>query len=1095
MDSKVQKKVKNVFRLLLLVVWMQTGWSVNVSAALSGSRQAVEVSGISIHVKDATLDRVFSIIKEQTGYVFSYSKAIQEDTKRFTLDYDKIALEDVLRIISAEGNYQYRQVGKNISFKKLPENPNEESGVPARGDRKIEGRVTDAKTGEPLTGATIAIKELDGKGTVTDTNGKFALVLPEGRRTLVVSFIGYQPKELKITSASELDIRLSPNEENLNEVVVVGYGKKSSSDITSSITSLSAEDFNKGPATNINYLLQGKAAGVLITSDGDPSNSGSIIIRGTSTLRADGQSPLYVIDGIPSVGVVAPQDIVSINILKDASAAAIYGSRAANGVILITTRQGQQKEKSYVNFNAYTNIESVANRYEMMTADEYRNYLTSNGTAIDEGWDDGVSKDWQKEIMRTAVSRNYYLNLGGTGNGTTYDASINYLDQEGIIKTTNLKKLIARANVDRTILNNHLTLGMTANLTIASHDLLDFPFYTYRGMLTFLPTVNATDEDGVYKQDLDNKDPNPIAMINQTTLDQRDETIMASFRAAYNDLLLKGLDYHLTLSYSNDRIGRDSYISKEAEFNPGVNGEASRNTYLDNSLIFENYLSFNRKFGKHDFGGILGYSWQEDKNNNGFQSTNINFVSDATGYNNLGLGSSADGYKVDYGDEKMTSLRMISFYTRFNYSYGQRYILQASLRRDGSSAFGENNRWGLFPSVSGAWRIIGEKFMAGQNVFNNLKLRVGYGISGNSIGFDPLISRLRYGITGVAYYQGNSINAIGPVANANNDLKWEKTAMLNVGLDMAFFDSRLEVSAEYYNKLTSDLIWDYEVSSTQYLYSSLTANVGKMRNKGVELNISAVPVHKANFTWSTSLLLSHNKNVIESLSDDRFKMDYALTASDAIGAGQSGGSAQIIKEGYALGTFYTLRFAGFDENGQSLFYDADGNKTDSPIAPDDYFTAGDAQPKLQFSWSNGITYKKFSLDLMFSGVLGHDVLNATLAGLNYTSRASDYNMPKYVLDSNQPFNDTRSHFVSDRYIEKADYVRLQNLMLSYNFNLAEKSQVKNLNLYFSTNNLFTITGYKGIDPEVNMGGNEPGIDYNNLYPKTKSFQLGVKITL
>ncbi|MGE4586145.1 MAG: TonB-dependent receptor, partial [Mangrovibacterium sp.] len=364
-----------------------------------------------------------------------------------------------------------------------------------------------------------------------------------------------------------------------------------------------------------------------------------------------------------------------------------------------------------------------------------------------------------------------------------------------------------------------------------------------------------------------------------------------------------------------------------------------------------------------------------------------------------------------------------------------------------------------------------------------------------SIGLDTLISRIRYGITGTYYYQGVYINSIGPVANSNNDLKWEKTAMLNVGLDVAFFKSRLEISAEYYNKLTSDLIWDYEVSSTQYLYSTLTANVGKMRNRGIEVNINATPVHKSNFDWNTSLLLSHNKNVIKTLSDDRFKLDYALTATDVIGAGQSGGSAQIIKEGYALGTFYTLRFAGFDDDGQSLFYNADGEKTNSPIAPDDYFYAGDAQPKLHFSWNNNITYKNFTLDFMFRGVSGYDVLNATLAGLNYTSRASDYNMPKYVLESNQPFNDTRSHFVSDRYIEKANYLRLQYLTLNYRFNLPETSEIGDLNLYFSVNNLFTITGYKGIDPEINMGGNQPGIDYNNLYPKTKSFQLGVKINL
>ena len=1092
MNAKLQKKSVIVLRRLICVSVFQILTMPFLFANSSG--QSIDQVRISINVENASLKEVFAVIKQQTEFVFSYPENVLENNERYTLNYHDVSVADVLRELAKRGGYRYKQINNNISVIKSSDTRSESGKNPNPPNQTIKGKVTDALSGEALVGATIVIRQHPGIGTVTDLQGNFSISVPDDVRTLVFSYIGYLSQEVDLADQTELNISLKPDSEALDEVVVVGYGKKSGKTISGSITSLSPRDFNKGPVTNIQQMLQGKAAGVYVTRDGDPNGTGSIVIRGTSTLRPEGQSPLYVIDGVPyASNMVVPQDIISIDILKDASAAAIYGSRAANGVILITTRQGQAKENSYVNFDSYVNIDEVSNRYEMMTGDQYRQYLTDNGSAPETGWDDGVNMDWQKEIMRTAISQNYYLNIGGTSESTKYDGSVDYLSQDGIIKTTGQEKIVIRLNVDKSLLDDHLTLGFTANSTIAKHDLLASPSDVYKSMLTFVPTVNAKDEDGNYKEDITRRDPNPIALINQNHQDSKDEIIFGSVRLKYSDII-KGLDYHLMLSYNNSRVGNNIYLEKESVSDQGKNGSATRNTYESNSLIFENYFSYDRKINKHQIGGILGYSWQEDNTDDGFQSSNINFISDATGYYNLGLGSTPDGYLVDYGTVSRRSLRMISFYGRLNYNYDQRYIFQASLRDDGSSAFGKNERWGLFPSVSGAWRVISEDFMRDQHVFNDLKLKVGYGISGNSLGFDPLVSQLRYGNVGKFYYQGSYINAIGPVQNENDDLKWEKTEMLNVGLDMAFFHSRLNISLEYYNKMTSDLIWNYTVSPTEYLYETLTANVGKVSNKGFEVTLSATPVKTSDFNWNTNLILSHNKNEVESLSNDKFKVDYVLTATSVAGAGQSGGSAQIIKEGYPLGTFYTLIFKGFNENGESLFLDKDGNTTESPVAPDDYYLEGNAQPKLNFSWSNSLSYKNLALDFMFTGVLGHKVMNATLAQLNYTSRVIDYNMPQYVLDSGQPFNDIRSHFISDRYIEKADYLRLQNLTLNYRFNL-NKKEIKDLSVYFSINNVFVLTNYKGIDPEINMGGIEPGIDYNNLYPQTRSFQLGLRVGL
>lgn len=952
----------------------------------------------------------------------------------------------------------------------------------------VNGIVTDVH-GEPIAGANV-VEKTTQTGTVTDFDGKFELDVPLNS-TLTISFISYETQNIEVKNQKTLRIKLSEVANLLDDVVVVGYGKASSKDIAGSISSLSEKDFNKGPVSSIAQMIQGKVAGVYISKDGDPNSAGSLVIRGTSTLRTGAQSPLYVIDGVPGAGNVAPEDIVSIDILKDASATAIYGSRAANGVIMITTRQGKGGEQRYTTANAYVSIEQVSKRYEMMSGDEYRQYLSDNGSAVETGWDDGVNTDWQKEIMRTAITQNYYFNTGGTLNKTRYDASVNYSNQQGIIRTTGQEKAIIRANIEQPFFNDKLTVGMTLNSVISNHDQLPSANSVYRSMLTFVPTTLATHANGNYKEDIDRRDRNPVALLHQNQQQATNKTMFGSVRAKWD--ILSGLVFNTALSYQNLQSNTSTYASKDSKLALGKNGQAIRSAYEGTEMIFENYLAYDKQIRDHKFGAMLGYSWQENKTGDGVQASNINFMSDATGYYNLGLGSAPDGYNVDYGDTKIRVLRMISFFGRLNYNYKQRYILQASLRNDGSSAFGKNNRWGWFPSVSAAWRVIAEDFMKEQTIFNDLKLKAGYGISGNSMGFDPMISSVRYGSVGKSYYQGSYINSIGAVQNENPDLRWEKTAMFNVGLDAAFFDSRLRVGVEWYSKNTSDLIWTYSVPTTKYLYDKMIANVGEISNRGIEITLNGDIITGKDFRWSSGITLAHNRNRVESLSNDIFKTEYLLTGTSAIGAGQSGGSAQIIKEGYPIGTFYTLKFLGFSEDGKSLFLDKDGNTTDSPMAPDDYYICGNSQPKLNYSWTNSLTWKNFNLDLLFRGVAGQKVLNATLAKLTYTSRVSHYNQPQYVIESGQPFNDIRSHFTSDRYIERADFFRLENINLGYTFPMKAHKYLRDFNIYFNVNNAFVLTGYKGIDPEVNMGGIEPGIDCDNLYPKTRSYQIGVKL--
>ena len=438
---------------------------------------------------------------------------------------------------------------------------------------------------------------------------------------------------------------------------------------------------------------------------------------------------------------------------------------------------------------------------------------------------------------------------------------------------------------------------------------------------------------------------------------------------------------------------------------------------------------------------------------------------------------------------------MISGYARFNYAFDNKYLVQATVRRDGSSAFGVNNKWGTFPSASIGWRVLEERFMKNQHIFDNLKLRAGYGVSGNSMGFDPLISKMRYStliINNQAakfYSNGSFISAITPTQNENPDLKWESTSMLNVGIDFSILKGRLSGTVEWYDKLTKDMLAGYSVPASQYYIAAILANVGEMENKGWEVSLDAVPVRTKNFKWNSTFNISFNKNNLNSLSNDTYKLQYIKQAG--VGEhGQSGNLVQIIQQGYPIGQFWLWKYAGHNEAGVSQFYKADGTLTVNP-GPDDHFYLGNAQPKATGGWYNSFTYKNFSLDLLFRGVTGNKILDVTRADLNYPAEATHYNMPKMTAD--EPINDDRAHYASSRYLEDGDYIRLDNITLGYTFKMTKVPAIKNLRLYTSVNNVFVITGYKGLDPEVFMGSLTPGIDNDNFYPKTRTFIFGMNI--
>ena len=969
----------------------------------------------------------------------------------------------------------------------------------------VTGRVQ-SKSGEPLIGVNVVEKGTTN-GTVTDLDGNYSLRTEKGK-TLVFSYIGFLTQE-NVVKGAKINVTLLEDTETLDEVVVIGYGSMQRKDVTSSITSVKAEDLNVGVVTSPAQMLQGKVPGLTVANTSDPNGSASISLRGASSLRAgEAMEPYYVIDGVPgaSLSLIAPDDIESIDVLRDASATAIYGSKAANGVIIVTTKKGKKDGHTSVSYSGYVAWDKTMNSLDMMTADQLLDFASKNNIDLSPYYDvnNPANTNWQDEVLRTGFSHNHNVSINGGNEKTSYSASINFMDRQGVVRGTSMDRLNARSFVQAKALNNRLELAFSVNASVRNsstgptggngQSVLDAMYY-------YSPLVPVKNADGSwYGNTQISQNYNPVRMISEDRYDTKEKLLQGTAQATLH--IIDGLDWNLNLSYQNQQYIYSNYNSSKTEL-PSVasrNGQADRSTLENTRKQMETYLNWNHTFADtHKVGVMLGYSWEQADNNDGFGLKVYNFYNDDLTYHNLGV---ANNISInDVISNNLSTLRMISFYGRVNYSYKSKYLLQATVRRDGSSAFGVNNRWGTFPSVSAAWRITEEDFMKDQSVFDDLKLRVGYGVSGNSLGFDAFYSRPIYGATGwFTYVDANGTSSqyriLGATRNSNPDLKWETTGMFNIGVDFGFLNNRLTGTIEYYDKRTSDLIFDYAVSTNRYPYGWMTANVGDISNKGVEITINAVPVKTHNFTWSTTLNLSHNKNVVEKLSNDMYSVEYSDRANPDVG-GYTSTQVQRIMEGSPLGQFYLYEWAGYDENGGSIFndYDADGNLIGTTDAPsdEDRRPHGSAQPKLTYGWNNDFTWKNWTLTAFFQGVAGNKIFNATRCYYNNVSLVSNGKNVLAEVAEGQNAHDSRAQAPSDRYLENGSYLRLSTLTLGYNFGKLG-NWINNLRLYATCNNVFTITGYKGVDPEISLGGLEPGMDWRNTtYPRTRTFMVGVNV--
>lgn len=953
----------------------------------------------------------------------------------------------------------------------------------------VKGVVKDAN-GEAIIGASVIEKGNAKNGTVTDIDGNYTLKVKRGA-TLTISYIGYVSKETKGGN-----IILEEDLKSLNEVVVIGYGTQKKADVTSAVVSVKAEDFTKGNFNDAGDLIKGKVAGLTITRpSGDPGATTQISLRGIATVSGNAQ-PLVLVDGVPgSLSSVPPENIASIDVLKDASAAAIYGTRGAGGVIIITTKTGQREQRTEVSYNGYVSFSNWAKKADFMTPSDIRAGKT---TFNDEGYD----TDWLDAISRVGVTQNHSISLSGGNAKTSYFGNFTYRKAEGVMKKTGNESMSVAFDMSHWMLNDMLKLNIKVNADQYQYDVNDATTI-YRQAVIRNPTSPIWNEDGSYNEGSLLQYWNPVSLQKEQSGKNKSQTVKMTGNLTFEPI--KGWQTNLMLS-KDQTINRGGYYYTSNHSLQGVNqkgsysGSASQSGYTSEATYLELTSKIMKNFNNvHRLDALAGYSYSEDVYDDA-SMWNANFPTDYFSYYNMGLGSKlTDGQASMYSNKN--SSKLIGFFGRVSYGYADRYNILASLRYEGSSKFGDNHKWGAFPSVSLGWNIMNESFMKStKSWLNNLKLRAGWGITGVIPG-SSYLSLLRYSYNGGNYYRDGKWNkGLKAASNPNPDLKWETAREFNVGIDWSVFNDRLSGSLDYYNKKTSDMLYDYTVPSPPNLYTTTTANVGEMRNTGFELMIKGVPVQTKNWRWETQATLQHNSNKLLSLSNDLYQTDNTQWLQ---GVGDPVTQyTHRVAVGESLGQIWSLKAVGVSDQGLFLienpktgqcaeFYQEMRNDYDNW-----YEYMGSGIPKFTLGWNNTINYKDFDLSLQCNGQFGYKIINQQR--VFYENNAHAYNKLKSAADAiggNRPLSGAQSQVVTSYYIEHGDYFKLSSLTLGYTYTPKKKTYIQNARLYGSVYNVFTITKYKGTDPELGSDNFwTAGVDDRDKYPTVRSFTIGLNVT-
>jgi len=980
----------------------------------------------------------------------------------------------------------------------------------------VKGVVKDAN-GEPIIGASVFEKGTSN-GTVTDYDGNYSLNVANRNATIVVSYIGYVTQEVKAGS----DVVLQEDNALLNEVVVIGYGTQRKADVTSAVASVKAEDFNAGKIGDAAELVKGKIAGLtVVNSSGDPKAGSSIRLRGITTLVGS-LTPLILVDGIEGdLNTVAPENIASIDVLKDASAAAIYGTRGANGVIIITTKTGKRDTPAQVTYNGYASFSKWSKKLDFMdthdviygkTAQEYLGYDT----------------DWLAGVTRKAgFKHNHDLSISGGSKNSAYSANISYAKEEGIIRETSNENFKMQMDYTQFIWNDIVKFNFNALVTRQKYtnDNLNGYSHTnpYRQALIHNPSEPPYNEDGSYYENFNKLQYyNPIALINEAFGDTRIRFSQLVGNVTVEPI--KGWKTNLMISWGETAATSEDWTSPlhQSLVREGWNGAANKSEGNSVSKNLELTTRYDAQWGEHRFNSIVGYSYLFNEND-GFNAGNQDFSTTAFLWNNLGNGTFINDkdHHAWMGSYKNDS-KLVGFFGRISYGYADKYNALVSIRHEGSSKFGANHKWATFPSVSLGWNIMNEAFMEGtRSWLDNLRLRVGYGVTGITPGDNYLAQNIyKFADYGdVLSMDGKWIKTLEVAQNPNPDLKWEVSKEWNFGLDYGFLNNRIHGSLDVYVKTTNDLLFWYNVPMPPNLYSSTLVNVGDMRNTGIELMIEAIPVMTKDFEWTTTLTASHNKNKLLKLSNDLYETDNFLEVggiSDPIST-----ETHCMEVGKPLGDFWGLKFVGYDKDGFALVEASDGNggwtvkQFNANLNNlENRQRLGSGTPKVILGWGNTFRYKNIDLSMQFTGQLGYKILNASRCF--YENNSIAYNRLKTAADLHPAINLDGTPYIDPEtgqqkmvtmsqamgqgfwsdHLENGDFLKLSNITLGYTFTPkgALSNYIKKARIYANATNLFCITGYTGIDPEVDNYFMAPGIDDRDKYPVTRNFTVGLSLS-
>lgn len=1085
--------LKSFIFLVLALLTIESGFS---------KTNSLKKSKIENKIEKATLVSIFSKLSAQTDYKFSYGQAIIADNTTYTVNYTNESVALILSDLSKKANFNYNINGKLVLIQKSAA-PKTVS-VKAADKIRVKGKIVDENK-LPIPGATV-IESGTSNSTVTDFDGVFELSVGEGKN-IEVSYVGYTTKVLA-AQAGFMTVQLEPSTAELSEVLVMGYGKQAKKDVTGAVTQLEAGNFKQGVNVSVDNLLQGKVAGVrVVNTSGEPGAGVNVTIRGVGSIRS-GSTPLFVVDGMPlsnddtspagtNVGFggstaknplnfLNTSDIESITVLKDASAAAIYGARGSNGVVLVTTKKGSKGEGT-LTFDSYMGVSTVAHKLDVLDAGQYRNAIK------DKAFDHGGNTDWQDVIFRSAITTNNALSFAKQTESGNYYASVAQMDQEGIIHNSNFKRLSGRINAAESFLDNKrlkLKLNLTASQTtddgVPTSDDGGSNGQLIVHTLMANPTRSVFDANGKYTNFNMNAHYNPAYLLSIYEDQTRTLRVLGNLEASFR--IIDGLEYKLNVGVDRSTSERNTTIYPNlTDLNP--KGKYVQNNLDSKNSLVEHYLTYNKAFDKHKFEVLGGFSYQK------FERSGTSFSIDGISAQGAGVKPSINpGFAgtqsgtTGYAQEN----ELQSYFGRLNYSFDNKYLLTASMRADGSTRFGDNNKYGYFPSFALGWNISNENFLKDSKTINNLKLRASWGQTGNQE-VPNKQTKASYSLAGPdGYYLNDDLNLVNGVSvsrTANPDLKWEVVTQYNVGLDFNLWNDRFYGTVDYFNKTTTDAILyipSTPLSQTKFIWTNID---GKIVNKGIEIMLGSKIIDRKDFTWNVDVNGSTLNNKIENLP-----LSEILTGAIS-GPGQSGVNANIYKSGYAAGSFYLLEHTGFDQNGANIFKDQNG---DGKIDNSDRIIIEGALPTFYYGFNSDMRYKNFSFSFSIIGQTGGYLLNNTgLNALNINNLASDRNVATGYYESGA--NPTNSPILSTLFLEKSDFIRLNAARIGYNFDLKGLNWINGLTLYVTGNNLITITNYTGFDPLVNTpkatdGNQSIGIDYA-AYPTSRTFSFGATLKL